>query len=273
MLPQSLFGVFSAFSGPQLSGGAHSELRIVIGRIAAAFLWTFLNLFIFVLSNQGSASAAKEDSINKAWRPIPAGRATVASTRRLLFWTIPSVLAVTYFVLGSHEETCILIALTWMYNEMGVMENSYVIRDLLIGVADGFYGGGALRIATGQAYTPTAYVWLSITSCTIFTTMSIQDLKDQRGDLAIGRRTMPIVLGDYATRRIIGTAIVAWSIVCTLFWQVSAFIGAMTVSYGLFVSIKVVTSTSFQTDRTAWKLWANWMILLYALPTMKYHLS
>jgi 4-hydroxybenzoate polyprenyltransferase len=46
-----------------------------------AFAWTWLHLIAFNFSNQYRSLA--EDQLNKPWRPIPAGRISLAAANRL----------------------------------------------------------------------------------------------------------------------------------------------------------------------------------------------
>ena len=70
-------------------------------------LWTWLNTLVFVLANQRLPDAVTEDALNKPWRPIPAGRITMARTRRLLIVAVPLSYGAVC-VLGGKEETLLL---------------------------------------------------------------------------------------------------------------------------------------------------------------------
>lgn len=54
--------------------------------------------------------------MNKAWRPIPAGRMTATEARRLLLVVIPLVFVASLF-LGGATQTAAAVVLTWMYSE------------------------------------------------------------------------------------------------------------------------------------------------------------
>ena len=212
VLPETLFGILGALSGPLLTTRANPDVAEVLRQIPRVVSWTWLNTFIFVLSNQGSPDAIEEDKLNKPWRPLPAGRITPAQIRRLLLFSVPCVLKITHAVLGSFVETTVLFSLTWMYNEMKGGDESFVVRNLIIAAAYVFYGSGALRVAIGAPdlhLTANAVWWLTIKGAVIFTTMSVQDLKDQAGDRARQRRTAPLVLGDSTTRGALALLIIA----------------------------------------------------------------
>ena len=67
-----------------------------------------------------------------------------------------------------------------------------LVTSLRIGAAT--YGIDASLSATG-------YNWLGILGGVVVTTMQVQDLKDQAGDRARGRKTWPLVVGDSVSRR------------------------------------------------------------------------
>jgi len=122
--------------------------------------------------------------------------------------SLPIVLAVNWSF-GAWEKTSLLFILTWIYNDLNI-----------IGFAFGLYNGGALRIACGKEYAITAsgYWWVALISGVIFTTMHVQDMEDQIGDQARGRRSASLVLGDVLARWTIATPVAVWSVICPLFW-------------------------------------------------------
>ena len=269
VLPESLFGLFGALSGPALTTNPSPTISSVFSRLPSILIWTWLNTFVFVLSNQSNPDAIKEDSLNKPWRPLPARRITFAQTRKLLLFTVPAVLAGTYFCFGAFEETAVLFSLTWMYNEMGGADGNFIMRNFFIAVAYAFYGSGALRIAAGfpqHGPSHSASRWLATTAGVIFSTMSIQDLKDEEGDRARGRRTAPIVLGENPTRYFIALAVLAWSWLCPIFWGVRRVVSAPCVALGLFITIRLIVLRNRDADRISWKLWSCWVMGIYCLP-------
>ena len=199
ILPETLFGIFSALSdGPHAGNSAADHLLCVLRRLPLVVVWTWLNTFVFTLSNQGSEAAVVEDAVNKPWRPLPAGRISVDQTRRLLLFTVPVALLLTYAGLGAAYETVLLACLTWLYNDLRGADESFVVRNLIIAAAYACYGSGAFRVARNVELHNVPFelrAWLGVISGVVFTTMSIQDLKDKQGDAARGRQTAPLQIG------------------------------------------------------------------------------
>lgn len=209
--PVTALGTFSA-----LSGQFHSvKLCPAIFRIRRTFLWVWLNVLVFSVSNQREAGSILEDSLNKPWRLIPSGKCTPEQARRLMLVLTPLVLFTCYFHFGATEETGLCLLTTWLYNDLGGTNEHFTIRNGLNGIAYVLYGSGALRIALGRtdkALPCPAYGWLGPIAMIIFTTMLVQDLKDQVGDRARNRSTTPLDLGDGVSRWSVAIGVAIWSV-------------------------------------------------------------
>lgn len=59
--------------------------------------------------------------------------------------------------------------------------------------------------------------WLVLKALFVFTTLQVQDLRDQKGDLKRGRSTVPLVLGDMVARWTIALPVMMWSFFCPWF--------------------------------------------------------
>ncbi|RAH58736.1 hypothetical protein BO85DRAFT_477362 [Aspergillus piperis CBS 112811] len=118
VLPNSAFGFLGALSGPALTTSpTPPHLSTLLPRLPLLILFNWALVFIFDLSNQRLPESIHEDHLNKPWRPLPTNRITADQTRRLLLATIPIVLGITY-TLGVWQETCPILILTWMYNDL-----------------------------------------------------------------------------------------------------------------------------------------------------------
>ncbi|KAI3324026.1 UbiA prenyltransferase family-domain-containing protein [Xylariaceae sp. AK1471] len=271
--PDSAFGIFGALAGSLLLNNGDHPYK-VLARAPLVVLYNWGNLLIFDLANQRSPESAEEDRINKPHRPLPSERMTSLQARRLLLVALPVVLTINY-LLGPWKETALLFTLTWMYNDLGGGDEDFLVRNLIIGFAFGLYNAGSLKIAGGKncSINKTGITWTSILSAVIFTTMHSQDMKDQRGDRTRGRRTAPIVLGDFVARGTIAVPIAVWSVVCPWFWYLGFEGYLLTVPLGAYIIWLLYTDKSFEGDRKSWKLWTLWTALLYLLPTAKHFTS
>ncbi|OTA98542.1 hypothetical protein M426DRAFT_76935 [Hypoxylon sp. CI-4A] len=259
----TLLGVITAASG---QFGTSSSIE-VLARSPETFGWVWLNVFLFSISNQRSKESILEDSINKPWRPLPAGKLNMCQARRLLLIAIPFVFAICSFYLGAAQETTLCLVLTWMYNDLGGADEHFVLRNMINGAAYFIYGSGALKVAAGyDSVGFDATLWLAIVSCIVATTMQVQDLKDQDGDRARSRSTAPLDLGDWFCRLSIVLGVALWSAACLSYWSWPLIGLFVVLSLGSIVVRRLITLRNAIEDALTYRWWSIWMISIFFLP-------
>ncbi|KAL2259508.1 hypothetical protein VTK26DRAFT_6798 [Humicola hyalothermophila] len=299
VIPNSLFGLFSALAlpalvdAPPVSGVTASSILL---RMPLVVLFNVGNLLIFDLSNQRSPSSILEDSINKPWRPIPSGRVTARAARRALLAAIPLVLALSYS-LGVAPQSAAIMLLAWMYNDLQGGDEA-VVREAIIAFGYAAFNWGSLEVALGATTTITTtarvadynycygngngngpmdgglmgassrgFVWTAMISGVIFTTMQVQDLKDQEGDKTRGRKTIALFLGEEFSRCSIAGFVCFWTCVCSHFWQLSPLAFAAFAVTAVVVVLRVLlVRWSPWEDAKTWKWWCLWHSTLYLMP-------
>lgn len=321
IIPNTLFGIMGALSGtlltlvtgpgagvlestgalqsqpPPPTAPAEIPWLAIIARFPLVFLFNFLNNLVFTLSNQTAPMAVEEDKINKPWRPIPSGRITSEQARRAMLVLIPVVLAFNY-AMGTLNEAMGIFVLTWMYNDLGGGDE--LSRDAIIAIAFALFNGGSLRLAIPSPsesllgdmpsgnpspyhyeISSRGYTWLAIISGAVWTTMQVQDLKDQEGDRLRGRKTIPLLFGERFSRCMIALFVAAWSVACVVFWaagMVSASpankLGAAALGFvvplgmGGYVAFRALALRGKPADARTWRLWCAWLVGLYILPVL-----
>lgn len=270
VIPDTAFGVLVALAGPILTGNLSPSIPIICSPFPYVLVWNRLNLAIFDLANQRSHASIGEDSVNKPWRPIPTGLMTSDQVRRTLLVALPSVLAINC-ALGAWQETALLFALTWMYNDLEAGDEHFLLRNLVICVAFGCYNLGSLRVACGNGLTVTYFgcCWILVISAVIFCTMQIQDLKDIAGDNLRDRRTVSLILGETAGRWTVIIPIIMWSATCPLFIRNGLIVHSLVLLLGCCIALRVLLVRTKEADRMSWQIWAGWLLCLYALPLVK----
>ena len=175
------------------------------------------------------------------------------------------------FYLGASEETIALLALNWMYNDLEGANGSYIVRNLINGFAFPAYSLGAFKVACGRtcSLNTKGYQWLAIQGAIIFSTLQVQDPKDQKGDLARGRSTVPLVVGDTAARWTIAVPVVLWSMLRPAFWALSEWTLLAPLVLGATTVAQLFSRKNVQGDSLTWKLWSLWLLSLYTLPLLK----
>lgn len=233
-------------------------------------LWNWLVLLVSVLANQKSFEGAMEDTINKPWRPIPSGRITRAQATTLQLFAMPVGVGINC-LLGAWEETALVYNLAWMYNDLGGGDN-WIIRNIILGLALSQFNKGGMRVVAeiqGFQIPESSWWWLFITSMILATTFQAQDMKDQEGDRARGRRTAPLVIGDGPARWTIAIPVMIWSFVCPLFWGLGWVGYVLPVGVGALVSVRFVMLRGFWEDKKTWWLWTFWTAIIWFVPLFK----
>ena len=262
VLPNTMFGLFSSLAAPSLTD-CHQPPTVtkLSMRWPLVLIFNWGSVFVFDLANQRHPESLQEDRLNKPWRPIPMNRISSDSARRLLLGAIPVVLSFNCF-LGVANETAYIFSLTWLYNDLRGGDN--ITRDPIIAVAYGLFLSSSLRIALGSGciISERGYKWIFMQCGVILTTMQVQDLKDQEGDRARGRVTIPLLVGDMLSRWSIAWFILLWSIGCAYFWNLSLRVYMLPLAVGAWVGVTVVRRKD---DAWAWKCWCIWLVTLYRL--------
>ena len=157
--------------------------------LAAAFVYFFLYVYTFAVSNQ--ITGLSEDQLNKPDRPLPAGMTTVAGA-----W-VRWVVGMLAFAVVGELLGVLRWALMWqvcfcLYNFAGFARH-YVTKSLIMGLGVIAQLAAAWTIVTPM--TPISWRWVTGLALVAFVFCNIQDLRDVAGDRTLGRRTMPIVYG------------------------------------------------------------------------------
>jgi len=266
-LPNTLFGLLGAIAGPQLLEGPQPRVADVMKRAPFVMLFNFYSLLVFDLANQWSPDSVEEDRVNKPWRPIPSGRITSEQTRKALLFTALVSLAFNY-CLGIWSEGLFVQVLSYYYNELN--GGGGPLRDVIISVSYGLANRTSLRLASGPENTinQQGQAWIFVVSTIILTTMHIQDMKDLQGDRKRGRKTIPILIGDFSCRIALAILIPFWSIIAVRFWNLGITGSSLYFLLAILVGIRVLAIQDRKEDARTWKLWCFWHTSLYALPIL-----
>lgn len=163
--------------------------------------WVWWNLLVLCVGNQRLPDGVQEDSLNKPWRPIAAGRISSSGATRLWYGLQIAVLGVSS-MLGATVPTAVILLLSWLYNDQEGGGNA-IIRNLLNGLAIVCWILGATMVAyDGSPFhlAHRAFSWLCTIGTIVMTTLQLQDLRDQEVDKKRDRSTVPLLIGDKAAR-------------------------------------------------------------------------
>lgn len=271
VIPKTAFGVITLLSGPILTASPRPGWLTVVRCLPMILMWTWLNLLPLAMNNEHRQDDVEEDKKNKPWRPIPAGRLSIEETKYLMLASyVAAILESACF--GALPECLALVVQGWIYNELGAANDSYLTRNVLNATGYMTFAAGAAKVAcihSGTAVRKEAYPWFLLLSLVIATTIQLQDVYDQEGDSARGRRTVPLVLGDGAARLSVGLPIAVWSLLCPAFWRLDARGFVLPVILGAVVIFRLFSYRGVSADKTSFKIYNVWVVVLYLLPFVK----
>ncbi|PYI02041.1 hypothetical protein BO78DRAFT_422960 [Aspergillus sclerotiicarbonarius CBS 121057] len=174
----------------------------MVSAIAMAFLYGFLYLYTFVVSNQ--ITGVSEDKINKPDRPIASGAESVTAAK-VRYWVLTALYLALGYGLGVSEWALLWILTTIAHNPLG-WSNFGPTKDLCMGL--GCIAQLKAAWAIGGSPPDMGWEWIKVITLYMLWPIPLQDLRDVPGDLAAGRRTTPILLGDMPARLYISAGII-----------------------------------------------------------------
>lgn len=219
------------------------------------------------MSNQ--CAGVVEDVINKPWRPIPAGRMTLAQASRSRWFLVPLCLALSFFN-GALWPSAVLLIATWGYNDLGY-HGHWLGKNVVNVVGYLAFEFGATAVSGRSSNPPPFYPYshlmytltekdhlvhrsamqsLLVIGLIILTTVHAGDFPDIVGDRKLGRRTVPIVFPKIA-RPGLSASLGIWSLLGSISsWHASSTtsIGALS---GLFVAWRFFVFRTTVDDETS----------------------
>ncbi|KAJ9223792.1 hypothetical protein DTO169C6_3906 [Paecilomyces variotii] len=273
VLPIVLFAMLGVASGGVTTNPSPSWNDLSAALSHAGF-YAWLYVFHFDCSNQKDPESIREDKLNKPWRAIPSGRLSIESAQHWYIAATCLLLLATGTWLGGFPEALFFMAETWVY-DYASGASSWWGKNIINAL---FYMTGQLgatRVAAeamgSTTMTRAGYEWCLLLGINTFTTVQIQDLRDQEGDRARGRRTVPLVIGDWTTRWITTLFISFWSIACPAYWGNSRFTAGYVppLLVGSFVVARMLSCRSAKADRATFNYYTlAWLPSLYAIPIL-----
>lgn len=269
--PETAFAVICALSGPVLTTGAAPPTLDTIKQTVVVAFWVWINLLPLDIANQRQPKAIEEDSINKPWRAMPSKRLSFEQARGLMLFSY-FLAGLTSLCFGGWGCFIILILLGFHYNKLGGADDSAIVRNLLNAAGFLTFAFGASEVASKNlrfSLNHVGYQWFFIVGAIVFSTIHAQDMPDQEGDSARGRRTAPLVLGDMCARWTIAIPVVFWSFFCPYFMGLLLVAYAPSVLMGGILAYRIVRYRTVAADKRTFGIWNLWIVTIYLLPLIK----
>ena len=266
--PQTAFGILASLSASKFHMPCveHSTLLIRLPLIA---FWTWINLLPFSIDNQRQVEAIKEDTINKPWRPLPSRRLTAQKARKWMVVLYPVAILSSIYLGGIRQCLALLFLGIW-YNDLGGADRNPVVRNFINGCGFLCYASGAMEVAYGGPISISAQSslvrWLTVIGSVVFSTIHTQDMADQAGDSWRKRCTVPLAIGDGASRVTIALPMAFWSCFGPWYWSLHILAYLPQIGLGSMVVLRTLLLRKAADDKRTFQLWNLWLVSFYMLP-------
>ena len=270
--PMTIFGITNSLAA-SVYGTPQAELlsdENVLKRVPRIVFWIWINLLPFVIDNQRQPASIIEDSINKPWRPLLSGRIEPGRAKIWMLCLYP-VAVLSSLYLGAIRQCLGLMILGIWYNDLGGSDSHCLVRNLINACGFVCYASGAMEIGIAQPLPASALIisWFGVIAALVFSSVHSQDMPDQDGDRLRHRRTVPLTIGDGPSRWTIATSVLVFNMGGLWFWNPPRWAWAAATGLGLSVCIRTLIYRSVAVDKSTFKLWNLWVVMIYCLPLIK----
>ncbi|KAH7103896.1 UbiA prenyltransferase family-domain-containing protein [Auriculariales sp. MPI-PUGE-AT-0066] len=276
VIPHTIFAISGTLARQSIFTPIHhpSNFWDIIRSLPQTLVWIWICLLMVNISNQRLTEAILEDKVNRAWRPLPAGRISQTEAAYLLATGIPITIGISYY-LGVLVPGIACLVISWLYSEFDLGSASAIGRSILCGVWVASFNAGALGAmanASLENLSPTGQTWLLMTGGIALTTMHSADFADIEGDRVRDRKTWPLVYGETAARWLAATAALAWSFYGLQVWGLQVWtvraiaVQAVPVMLAMAMAVTFLAAKGKAMDKRGWRLCCYWVMSMYILP-------
>ncbi|KAN0118767.1 UbiA prenyltransferase family domain containing protein [Russula decolorans] len=225
-----------------------------VGRILCAVLWTWLHILQFCVSNQSMNPG--EDALNKPWRPIPSGIVSVLNARILRWILLPLCLSLS-ISLGALWHSISLAIGFIVYNELH-LDTHWLVRNACNAWGYASFNAGASAIAGQSTMTSRTLISSAVNALIIFSTIHVQDFRDEVGDKLMGRRTIPMVWPE-GSRVWILVMLTAWSVGLSWACELAIPFSVPFCCLSLYVGLRFFRKRTADADRRSYHYYNIWL--------------
>ncbi|KAI0459293.1 UbiA prenyltransferase family [Xylaria acuta] len=239
----------------------------VIVRLVYALIYAFFYHYVFELTNQTARPTHRlEDKINKPDRPLVTNSMTLRSARARYYIALATWLAYSY-ALGTQVWALLWLATivaSWKYSiglsDFGPTKDLSVVIGLVAQLMAAWHIGGS---------DPTvSWRWVKVLAVWMYPTIGIQDIRDVPGDLAVGRRTTVILLGDIPARIYHSVGLVVFGYIYIFQWVLHSRYDASTLTVSAAIAalaagviFRLFAWRSIESDRKTYRYYMSLYLL------------
>jgi 4-hydroxybenzoate polyprenyltransferase len=258
ILPALLF-LIAAWKSNQSSFGT---LLLALGQ---GFVYFLLFILSFCIANQ--IIGIDEDRVNKPDRPLVAGIVSYdgALVRLVCSQIAFSLVGLCFNVL---EWALLWQLFTFLYH-FAHWDKNWFTKGLVIGIGAIVQLSAAWQLVT--PITPIAWRWIFMMGSFWTTLVAVQDFRDIEGDRIIGRKTLPMVIGETPSRVILSIGFVSLPLVihCILMIPAGNTMKVLFCECGLailclIIAARIILYRNSQADHHTYMLLTYWYCLVLA---------
>ncbi|KAJ7031074.1 UbiA prenyltransferase family [Mycena alexandri] len=246
---------------------------IVVGSVLAGIpdaesffhglIWQELHLIAFEIQNQ--ITGIEEDKLSKPTRPLVSGRVTVQTAQRIYLALI--VLSLWNSASQGVLAPSILHLISmFAYNELG-FSRYWALKSFIGSMGYVCYCWGMTVIFDhGRPLSRTSLIAVVLSGLIFTTTGHAQDFRDRKGDAAIGRKTLAIILPQTFARWSLMALMFGWSAGLIYLWGPPAVVSVFFFGLAVYTSVNFVCDYSEEADRVSYWWYNIWLIVAHMLP-------
>jgi len=253
ILPATTFAMAACAS-------AHLHWPSVPLVLLKCLLYFWLYIYTFNLSNQ--LTGIEEDRLNKPHRPLVVGMVSIRGAWWRLFLTTGAFL-VFGAVVGVLAWTVLWVVAWTFHNHLGGARAAWGKNLAMVA------GTVAQLAAAWQIVIPlssAAWTWILAIALPLGLLVSLQDLRDVDGDVAIGRKTAIALVGEKNARVFFCSAFSIYPIALNLAIYrfappLAALIGAVGTLLSFAIAYRVIWLRTRKADHTTYMMYTYWYCL------------
>jgi 4-hydroxybenzoate polyprenyltransferase len=236
-----------------------SLLHLLLGK---GLLYFVLYIFSFCVANQ--IFGIEEDRLNKPNRPLVTGAISLRGAQ--IRWAISMILFSLVGWLFGVLEWALLWQVVIILHNFGGYSKHWMGKNLSIGVGTVAQLGAAWQLVA--PLTPIAWSWILLLAGVWTILVPIQDFRDISGDLAVGRKTFPMVFGETQSRILLSLCLGILPLVVHFVlmmpagnsWNVILWDIALA-AVSLTIAVRMIFYRSPQADHQTYMLFTYWYCL------------
>jgi 4-hydroxybenzoate polyprenyltransferase len=237
-------------------------LRESVINLIKVIIYSFF--LIYSLEVHTQIFGIEEDKHNKPERPIPSGMISIEGARRRS-WIITCVFVIIGILLNVFICSSLWIVLVLLYSYTASSKN-FILKTLIacLGVCSQYF---VVSYISGISW-KSIWLWASEMFFIVTMTMSVQEFRDIIGDAAVGRRTLPIVMGEKNARISVAFACISSAFIYHFFlikynsagikFYSSILLEILSISLILTVACRLVFVRGSYHDRITYCIWECW---------------